>query len=215
MRIAVFILIISTLSAQGQAILDASSLNAIVNSNGKMFGAEGVKYPKSENKFSFGETMLWISGYHGADSFISANILNNNTSDFQAGPISDDGLSGSQDSKWNTVYAVSSHASFIHKNNFNKENYTTPNSILNWQANGESGFTNILAPFVDWNSNDIYEPTQGDYPYIYGDQMAYTVFNDRGVHGLTGGDGMGIQVENLVSVYGDNGNVYYRVKARP
>jgi hypothetical protein len=37
--------------------------------------------------------------------------------------------------------------------------------------------------------------------------MAYTVFNDRGAHGLTGGNGMGVQVENLVSVYGSYGDV--------
>jgi len=205
-RIVLAILLFITCEIKAQAILEESNLKAVINPIGKLFGPIGVEFPKNESKYCFGESVLWLSGVNKNDTFISANQLGNSVSDFQAGPISNNGQSGSMEAKWNTVYSISKSQINTHRSNFGKEGYMLPESIEKWHANGEQGFTKLLAPFADWNNNEIYEPTQGDYPYIYGDQMAYTVFNDRGAHGLTGGSGMGVQVENLVSVYGAYGD---------
>jgi hypothetical protein len=55
--------------------------------------------------------------------------------------------------------------------------YQVPTVIATWPGNGD--VTNDepakLAPFADLNDNGIYEPGQGEYPLIRGDQAVYSV----------------------------------------
>lgn len=196
--------ICSELHAQG--VLSNSKLETKVYTNGKLFGTTGIEFPQNSRIYSMGESVLWLSGVTSTDTFVSANLFGNEKSDFQPGPLKIDGSEGATDSKWQTVYSIDKNQIESHKYNFSKPNYNTPLAIENWPSNGDEGYTKLLAPFVDWNNNELYEPTQGDYPYIYGDQMAFTVLNDRGAHGLTSGDGMGVQVESMVSVFYDEQN---------
>lgn len=99
-----------------------------------------------------------------------------------------------------------------------------PESILYWPGKGNPHLLNPsnpsyeglyyndgpLAPFFDNNEDGIYDPTDGDYPVItddcenptFADQMIFWVINDRGnVHGRTGGEEMGVQVNCLAFAY--------------
>lgn len=99
-----------------------------------------------------------------------------------------------------------------------------PNNILYWPGKGNPHLLNPsnpsfeglyyndgpLAPFFDNNGDGIYDPTDGDYPVItadcenptFADQMIFWVINDRGnVHGRTGGEEMGVQVNCLAFAY--------------
>lgn len=70
-----------------------------------------------------------------------------------------------------------------------------------------------VAPFYDRNKDGIYTPQFGDYPVIgvqledtivptFADQMIFWVINDMGqVHGRTGGQAMGVQVNCLAFAY--------------
>jgi hypothetical protein len=75
-----------------------------------------------------------------------------------------------------------------------------PDVIQNWPANGNTsnGEASLLAPFVDFNNNGIYEPNLGEYPYIRGDQAIYFMINDDMVHGESGGKKLGIEVHGLL-----------------
>ena len=56
--------------------------------------------------------------------------------------------------------------------------FALPNeNIQSWQANGANNYSKLLAPFVDWSNDQLYEPLKGDYPYIYGNQMARAEIN--------------------------------------
>lgn len=206
-----FLILCCSLS-YGQGILENNVLKTEVNPFGKLFGVNGVEYPLSSGNFTFGESVVWLSAESGTDTFVSASLFGGNNTDFQSGPLSLDGTTSSSEAKWSSVYSINKNEIESHKYNYSKDNYTIPLSIENWQGNGSDGYPEKLAPFVDWNNNGQYEPTQGDYPYIYGDQMTYTVFNDRGSRGLTSGSGMGIQVESMVSVFNaPNNSVYSNV----
>lgn len=57
--------------------------------------------------------------------------------------------------------------------------YDPPFGIKYWPAHGDPslGQSQNLAPFFDQNTNGIYEPLEGDYPSIYGDQCVLNVFH--------------------------------------
>ena len=59
-----------------------------------------------------------------------------------------------------------------------------------------------MAPFVDLNSNGIYEPLSGEYPDIKGDQALWWVFSDNGpTHTVTHGRPMGVEVQSMAYAY--------------
>jgi len=86
-------------------------------------------------------------------------------------------------------------------------------AIFDWPAKG-NGFARgnegvplmvhgDAAPFVDVDSNGIYNPAVGDYPKIKGDQMLWYVYNDKGgIHTETGGRAIGVEIQ--ISAYGYN-----------
>ena len=56
MKTVVLILIFATFGSAAQAVLEESSLRAVVYPVGKLFGSAGVQFPKNEEKYSFGES---------------------------------------------------------------------------------------------------------------------------------------------------------------
>ncbi|TVR79571.1 MAG: hypothetical protein EA412_06185 [Chitinophagaceae bacterium] len=87
-----------------------------------------------------------------------------------------------------------------------------PQSLLDWPGVGNPyarGAQNVpltidneLAPFFDYDGDGIYDPTKGDFPVIstdcedvYGDQMVFWVYNDKGnIHTATNGEAIGLQI---------------------
>ena len=55
--------------------------------------------------------------------------------------------------------------------------YVMPEAIASWPGNGDvsNGEPGLVAPFMDLNGNAIYEPAQGEYPLIKGDQAIYAI----------------------------------------
>lgn len=89
----------------------------------------------------------------------------------------------------------------------------TPTIILEWPAKGNMNakgknnavlnITEDMAPFVDVNSDGIYNALQGDYPKIKGDQMLWLVYNDAGPTPHTEiANTPAIGVEVKMSIYG-------------
>jgi hypothetical protein len=79
------------------------------------------------------------------------------------------------------------------------------NSIIEWPAHADDG--SPLAPFVDINSDGIYQPYLGEVPKIKGDQAIFFVYNDkRGLHTETGGAAIGIQVQGMLYGYSCSDN---------
>jgi hypothetical protein len=95
--------------------------------------------------------------------------------------------------------------------NYNTSGYVIPAEIANWPANGPSGFAPILAPFGDFNNNQVYDPQNGDYPAIMGDQACYLIYNDAyAAHTESGGNSIGVEVHCMI--YEINDPVYQDVR---
>jgi len=101
--------------------------------------------------------------------------------------------------------------------------------IRGWPARGNEEFANIhgfslpnqdLAPFFDYDNDDLYDPCQGDYPIIvirgceseanYADQMVFWIYNDEGggeVHGNTGATAIRMEVQALAFAWESNDEI--------
>lgn len=81
--------------------------------------------------------------------------------------------------------------------NVTNGNYVIPDEILNWPAHGPEGYSQNLAPFIDANNDGIYNPYDGDYPAIRGDEMLWWVFNDALEHPFSGGMPLKVEVHAM------------------
>lgn len=77
--------------------------------------------------------------------------------------------------------------------------FKIPARILNWPAQGYGSYTRNLAPWIDYNADGMYNPFDGDYPLIKGDQMIFAVFNDQ--HPYYTGRSMGIEIHLSAYAY--------------
>ncbi|MBP6455248.1 MAG: T9SS type A sorting domain-containing protein [Chitinophagaceae bacterium] len=179
--------------------LDINNVSAGFLVHGDMFwnptlGNSTYEFPKGSGKFSSHATALWIGAYdNGNSQLVTATQKYRNNFDFFPGPafIS---LNQPIDSisclEWAKIWKVNKTTidSFLSINTHTLAN--THPSILDWPAKGNqhslSSLNNPmfvpdreLAPFVDVNSDGVYNPLDGDYPKIKGEQMLWWVFNDK------------------------------------
>src|SRR5205814_19665 len=54
--------------------------------------------------------------------------------------------------------------------NVSNYSYPIPYQIANWPAKGSGNYSRSMAPFIDYNHDGNYNPFDGDYPFIKGDQ---------------------------------------------
>jgi hypothetical protein len=205
----------------GQADLDLNNVRAKILGGGDMWwdpGATTAKYevPKGSGKHSMFTGALWVGGIDAGGTLkVAAMTYRQTGNDFFPGPLSSASVSISAkecsdyDAHWKiTRQEVEAFATSDFQN-------PSP-AIASWPGNNTSG--EYLAPFYDANSNGIYEPLKGDYPYykisnqnpqiqvqgpcstctgnLYGDQSVWWVFNDVGnIHTQTGAQAIGLEVQ--------------------
>ena len=177
-----------------------------VNSNGSIginlqSLAPASFYNKDSTKPLLAQAGLWLVAedengqYHTAVQYLSGK----DSFDFWPGPI--DTLTGQTGdiSAWDATWYVSNDIITTHKQNFEKPGYNIPDEIANWPAQGNGGFANYLAPFVDVNFNKMYDPENGDYPAIKGAESVYCIFNDLAdEHTASFGQEIGIEIQLMV-----------------
>ncbi|MCD6366149.1 MAG: T9SS type A sorting domain-containing protein, partial [Bacteroidales bacterium] len=151
---------------------------------------------------------LWIAGLDDNEQLhVSADKCCSNTVCFTPGPFADTYDSIFYD-KYNRVWKVNKSEITYHINHWNDLGYTMPEVIENWPGNGNmaNGEAPVLAPYIDANGNSIYDPQNGDYPYILGDQAIYTILNDDAVLDSTlCVSPVGIELHVLVYAFQDTG----------
>ncbi|NBU04923.1 MAG: T9SS C-terminal target domain-containing protein, partial [Sphingobacteriia bacterium] len=156
---------------------------------------------------------IWLGGLDaGGQLKVAAMTYRQNGIDFWPGPL--DTINASADptecSKYDQVYTVSRNE----VDNFVAGGPITP-GILNWPGNGDVSKQQgrRIAPFIDVNSDGLYDPTGGDYPAydiqnlaeknelgfcktkLFGDNTLFWIFNDKGgIHTETQGVPIGVEV---------------------
>jgi hypothetical protein len=186
--------------------LDRNMIKATVNSDGTLFnyltGAEfspGFEVPNGlgiHSIFYAGlfiggideNSVLRLSGYYFADK------------DFVFGPVANNYSGDEFKSKYNRVWLVNLSDLEYHYYHFNEPGYVMPEVIENWPAHGNTnnGEAADLAPFYDVNKNGFYDPQNGDFPMIRGDQAIYFIANDAGGQQASGGLKTGFEVHGMV-----------------
>ncbi len=123
--------------------------------------------------------------------------------DFTYGPIADNYKLPEYELKYNRLWKISQQEIDNHIANYSDASYVMPPSIAEWPGNGNmnNGEMFVLAPYEDVNNNGIYDPENGDYPIIRGDQAVFFMFNDENIEHASGGEKMRIQVNAMAYAY--------------
>lgn len=167
---------------------------------------------------------LWMGGYDPAGNLhMAAQRYGGqvNSYDYFPGPIN---AAGSVDpidcANWNKFFVANITDTDLHKSDWDGDGIIQgpiPESVLGWPAYGNPHFQEIhnfelpdqaLAPFFDREDDGIYEPEEGDFPLIKGEQSIWWVSNDVGnFHGDSGGLPLGMEIQTNAFAY--NGEQYY------
>lgn len=207
--IAILLSIQVGLSGQATSTLDINQIKAQFESDATLFN-EVFEIPQG----SFNNTMfvgqVWIGGLDSSGQLhMTAQTYRQQGNDLFYGPIADNYLDPTY-SQHDDVAKVGIYDINDHILNYTTPGYIVPFKIADWPANGNvlNGEAATLAPYVDFNSNGTYDPANGDYPFIYGDQAVYFIANDaRNPHTETGGLPMGIEIHGMAYAIGTTDSI--------
>jgi type IX secretion system substrate protein/two component regulator with propeller domain len=193
--------------------VNANDVDALILNRGDMhWNLINSKYevPKGSGKNSVFASALWIGGLDsGGNLHLAAQTYRQTGEDYWPGPI--DGISMPFDSlscrHYNRIWKIDKYeiANFIINyldGSVGNATYDVPEVILSWPAKGNNMVIDDKAPFVDFNNDGFYNPFDGDYPKIKGDQMLFWMFNDSlNPHSASFGLKMGIEVHASAYAY--------------
>lgn len=161
---------------------------------------------------------LWLGAIDDAGALrVAANTYRQGGVDFFPGTIADDG-STNNCSYFDRLWEVSRVDIEAHISDFAADGIINApiSAIVEWPgrnnpalvSNANFPQNHNLAPFIDLNGNNNYEPLLGDYPDVAGDQAIWCVFNDVGnEHGETGGEALGAEIHQLAYAFAANGTL--------
>jgi hypothetical protein len=149
---------------------------------------------------------IFLSGWQGNAQARSTSVktyTNDGVPQWVMGPASSNRNSYSFFEKYNRVWRVTKTQIDDHKTNYANASYQIPEVILNWPGNGntQAGEERFIAPFVDLNWNGIYEPLQGDYPEIRGDEAIFMVYNTVDGYSPYGHQNLGLECHTMAYAY--------------
>lgn len=199
-----------SISAQGPDSLDINQLRVSFQSHGFLFsdtsGLGNFELKDSVNTTIVYAGGLWLSATDSAGNKRAA-ISEYRGVDFGYGPLCADTARYNDSSfinRYNRVWKLTPAEIQVHRNLVGIGGYIPPAPIADWPAHGDTskGEPLHLAPFVDLNGNQWYEPMLGDYPLIRGDEAIYIIFNDAHRNRFTRlRASMGIEVHLMAYAY--------------
>jgi len=161
--------------------------------------------PQGSGKETLYQQALWLGGLDNASQLhLAAFRYGQVGMDYWSGPLKPGEASTDLMTAlkyhhvWNLTRAEIEQFIANHGN----AGYEAPEDILTWPAQGEEGYVENMAPFVDANGDGHYNPADGDYPDIKGDQCLFFIFNDSwDTHTESGGTPVGLEVQAMVYAF--------------
>lgn len=216
-KIFLFSLIATIISIQSNAqtaftYLDANNVNGTI-SNGAVFfnspasSTASYEYPATSGNHLIYANAFWFSGKDANGQIKIAAQKYDQAKDLFPGPLTTDGvasISAPVVMQYDQIWTVSKVEVDNHIANYMSGSYVMPNSISTWPAHGDVSLNQdyYLAPFVDYNNNGTYDPINGDYPLIRGDEANYMILNDKAsAHLESGGEPIGIECHFMFYQY--------------
>lgn len=192
--------------AQSYDYLDINNIKCKIPSYGTIFkgsgGLLGFEAPQGSGSSPIYAANLWIGGKNNSAIHCTAATFEQTGSDWQPGPIMNAINYPAEVPNWDKVWKVHRDTIDWFVNCFVSGlcgGFTIPNEIMDWPAHGNTslGQSFYLAPFKDVDGDGIYNPVNGDYPIIKGDQAIWFIFNDDKEHLSSGGDSMKVEVHGM------------------
>ena len=195
--------------------LDINNVKAGISNRSDMHwdigGTQSAMYevPKGSGVHSNFASALWIGGldnggqlHGGAQTYRQSGGAGG--VNFWPGPL--DTINATIDTATSLNYDKIWKVSYTDINNFitafNSGSVVATHDMLTWPAHGSGNNSRNLAPFVDYNGDGLYNPNDGDYPKIKGDQTLYFIYNDKLAARTNTFSPMGIEVQGMAYAYG-------------
>ncbi len=190
---------------------------------------------------------LWMGGLSTDQTLRIAAVRFREGNDYWPGPLTNDGTAEvsaatcvqydnfavtlRQDAQTHRLYhdMVNAGASAEELAAVGLDNYTTPSYFYTYPAHGNTALLQdyYLAPFYNYDDNEEYDPSMGDYPWydflreidcanrkredqvpLYGDQNFYWIFNDKGnIHTESTGAPIGMEIRAQAFAFTSNDEV--------
>ncbi len=194
--------------------LDLNNINARLGLNQLFHNPDNsisaFEVPKGTNQHTMFAANLWIAGKNQDSVYLDAVTFgSNNPSTLtqfisRSGPIMDSIYYKQYDYKWDRLWKITNLEIIFHQNNWMNVGYQPIEVIANWPAHGDSskGQAFYLAPFIDNNNDGIYNPLDGDYPKIKGQQAIYFIYHDVNFSsGYSGGPVLNSETHYMAYAY--------------
>ena len=201
--------------------IEINNVNATILGNGSCFSPQKyVEYvepkpcptwsvPAGTTKETIYQHALWFGGLDSSDSLHLAALRYGQYSgspagDYGSGPLktADASIDLYNAMKYHHIWNLTRAEIEQFIANHNTAGYQIPDDILTWPAHGDAGYAENLAPFVDVNHDGRYNPADGDYPDIKGDQCLFFIFNDVFLpHLESNGGALGLEVHAMVYAF--------------
>lgn len=181
-----------------KAFLNINNINTSVyplgylgyNGNGTEFLVGGTQ---SSTLFANG---LWI----GDSVHVAIRKFGSQGDDYYPGPLTRDGSRHPNPEAYDRVWHVTRSMIDNHLAHYTDPGYAPAESILTWPAE-DSLAGHPLAPYYDADGDGHYNPMNGDHPLIRGDEAIFSIFNDVGSHGESGGEALGIEIHCMTYAF--------------
>tara|TARA_R110002050_G_scaffold87066_2_gene184603 strand:+ start:5226 stop:7268 length:2043 start_codon:yes stop_codon:yes gene_type:complete len=174
---------------KGYALLNANNITATVRKDvlfqGLANSGPGFETPKNSGIHAVFASNIWLSGTNNGNVYTSIRKFGGQTykGDHTSnnGPVSNISHTDSLfNTKWDRVWEIWQQQIDYHLLHWQDVGYVADQALLDWPAHGSivDGEAKNLAPFYDNDQDGTYDPYQGDYPEIKGDQAIYFIYND-------------------------------------
>ncbi|NOX47520.1 MAG: T9SS type A sorting domain-containing protein [Chlorobi bacterium] len=191
--------------------LDINNIKARFNANGNHFwdfnNNKEYFYPSESETGTIWNFAFWLGGLdESGDLRVAAERYRQIGTDYWTGPVSTDGNATTDSAtvlQWRNIWKLNKDEIAYHLEHWADPGYEPIEDIATWPAHGDTalGQSYNLAPYIDVNTNGVYEPLSGDYPLIRGDQTLFFIINDQKQHSETGGLPIGIEIHGFAYAF--------------
>jgi hypothetical protein len=195
---------------QSMDTININNISALINPFGCMFWdyyeSNHYEFPKGSGLNTIFSLSLNIAGTDiNQNPYLSGILQRQFGADFFPGPVSSgEYYNLSYDTTWTKVWKLNKQEIQTHISSWDQAGYVVPFSIARWPGNGDpsKGQALMMAPYYDKNENGVYDPVNGDYPVIRGDQAVYFIYNDiRAPHTDFNGTGLTAEIHCMVYAF--------------
>jgi hypothetical protein len=231
--------------------LEWNNVRALIETGGSMWqdranGRGQYEVPRGGGVSVLYAGALWLGGLSPDQQLkIAAIRYRFQGNDYWPGPLTNDGtaeISGDECQIWDKFFLAERSDAQRHREYFDcindpdcdldvefPEGYVMPDYFNSYPAHGSTalGQDYYLAPFLDYDGDGFYNPSQGDYPWfdflqeidcsqkrrsdpipLFGDQNLYWIFNDKGnVHSESQGQPIGMEIRAQAFAFATNDEV--------